>query len=339
MKRRLFLYSLVMVFTFLFCLITACSSKETNNSEPSVSTTVETSKLPPTNKPTPSPSPTPLPTPTPIPPVVKMIAYYEIDENDASAGAINQFTSEENPWIIEEYDGEGRIVNKVTYDYSGTKSTIIYSYGEDGRLERYTEAHDYDYNDHHSITEFECEYNEQGLLSVEKTIIEGTENLFQNIYKYDEAGQLIEKLLGVTVDKKGRIKEDGPYTQYFYEYDENGLLTQRKWEVHSEGKVLYYHLFNHSYENGLLMKEEHEYTTFWEETPRTENTYTEYKYNEAGQIIEAQVFNVYDSGTSEGSKTVYLYNEAGKLEVEEYYNDPYSKTPLKLIYKYFYGTL
>ena len=294
----------------------ACKKKET---EPSVSFSVKSKE---TTETTSDPGIYP----------VKMVCYYTKDSDDAAA-----FDNEDNPYITEYYDEQGRVTTREEYAMRNGQLRFLttnYKYNDDGSLKSYITYWS------NSAIEKEVEYTYDG----QGKLLEVNDGYEIVKYIYDDQGRLSEKQLSVEfggeqdllVVKKYEYSTDGfmvreltkqikgePYNDYFED------------EIFWDDAVREY-----TYKDGVLVREvfSGQIPNGGEEDYFNKEEVIEYEYGSKGNVLKAHK-TVTDTFHEDGKTNVVTsviilnYDEDGRLVSNRYSSDGEKN---ELIYKYYY---
>ncbi len=374
MKRRIETVVVMLMILSIVIPFGGCSKAGSQTGNTSTTDTSLTESTVPTYTPTPTPSPTP----TPVPRLVEKVSFMDPEfypENKDlpgysekkpsyrelydEYGRIIELQDNVGGKIVYEYDDDGKlsrtytsknksIVARTNYKYSEDGLLMeednehiyaAYSYDSDGRLieTKYTYTN-YTYPEPIDVAKTEYEYNESGLLKIEKNRVINEVNIIGDDTSFSRT-RILEhaKMLESYGFYFSSILFCGNYViEYTYDSDELAMVKAnvdygKYTENLTEGKSLFY-------EKGILVKSVS--VRQKNDGSSTENCTETYEYNEDGCLTqkltswedsvhkEAWCYE-YDDNSMVLSETFYMSDE-GSDEIN------YSSPKMRLLYKYYY---
>ncbi len=149
------------------------------------------------------------------------------------------------------YDDKGNIIKNDYSDSYGFQSTTEYVYDDNNYLIKSICG---------TVTEYKYVFDDNGNV-IEKTVIDSESSSYTVKYTYDDLGNVLTEVYedGTTFkyayDEAGRkIREEGPYANTDYIYDENGILIQHESEhIDDDSKSSIYYSYEYD-EYGNITK-------------------------------------------------------------------------------------
>lgn len=239
------------------------------------------------------------------------------------------------------YDSKGNRIHNISYPLSSSLSNMVaqkvqYKYddnnlllfkvinkGDITRISLYTY-----YSNHlvHTITEQPVGYdmdrdkkvshfkydNKNNKIEQVTTVYDSYTNNIEKTnhhnFQYNDNNQLISECV-ITHEYDEDDEENSFYiTQYYYEYDENGLLIKKKC-INYKNHI---REIEYKYDNGHLV---YEYHTI----DNVSKVVKEYTYNDDGLLIQTFSIETFD-GREGHQKITYEYDDNKNLIQEEYYS-------------------